>query len=44
MEDFWKALLLGLSGDNESRGCAVVFAWAGFGVILGLVGLLLYTS
>ena len=44
MDDFWDALLRGLAGDSNDREVTKYFVWAGSVVILGLVGLLLYTS
>lgn len=44
MDDFWDALLRGLAGDSKDRGVVKYFVWTGSVAILGLVGLLLYSS
>jgi len=43
MEDFWKALLRGLAGDQESENLWF-FDWVLFVIVTLLVGLLIYSG
>lgn len=44
MEDFWKALLLGLAGPDHDSGCGLVMMTLGLIGVFFFVGLLLYTA
>ena len=44
MEDFWKALLLGLAASDKEHGCGLVFMALSMVGVLFLVGMLLYAS
>lgn len=43
MEDFWKALLRGLSGEEEPKDFRV-FDWLLFVIVTSLAGLLIYSG
>ena len=44
MEDFWKALLLGLAAPDRESGCGLVAMVLGLIGVFFVVGLLLYTA
>ena len=43
VEEYWKALIAGLAMD-DAPGCSTLFMLGGCACVLGLVGLLLYSS